>query len=193
MVCSKINRKMMLIILAGVLINISLGNNGLFNKAKTAKEMYVNAQVQEEIDIAKMTNSIDGYVGGNRDYETEINTLKSKIQQLENINSYSADEKVIGTYIDDTVYKKTFTGTTPNSSASLIDISTLNIKQIINGYGFVKHNNTQQIPFGFTNYYSTGCDFISMFYNNGTIQYRSSSAYYNEPFILTIEYTKTAD
>ena len=55
-----------LIILAGVLINISLGNNGLFNKAKTAKEMYTNAQDYEETEIAKMTNQIDGYVDGNR-------------------------------------------------------------------------------------------------------------------------------
>ena len=50
-----------LIILAGVLINISLGNNGLFNKAKTAKEMYTNAQDYEEKEIEKVTNSIDSY------------------------------------------------------------------------------------------------------------------------------------
>lgn len=50
-----------LIILAGVLINISLGNNGLFNKAKTAKEMYTNAQDYEEKEIEKVTNGIDSY------------------------------------------------------------------------------------------------------------------------------------
>ena len=53
-----------LIILAGVLINISLGNNGLFNKAKTAKEMYVNAQEYEDTEIAKTANQIDEYAGG---------------------------------------------------------------------------------------------------------------------------------
>ena len=52
-----------LIILAGVLINISLGNNGLFNKAKTAKEMYTNAQNYEETEIEKMTNNIDSHTG----------------------------------------------------------------------------------------------------------------------------------
>ena len=57
-----------LIILAGVLINISLGNNGLFNKAKTAKEMYTNAQNYEETEIAKYSNEIDSYVGGGREY-----------------------------------------------------------------------------------------------------------------------------
>ena len=50
-----------LIILAGVAINITLGNNGIFNRAKTAKEQYQNAQNEEEIQLAKYSNEIDGY------------------------------------------------------------------------------------------------------------------------------------
>ena len=38
----------LLIILAGVGINLALGENGLFNKAKYAKEKYLNASVEEE-------------------------------------------------------------------------------------------------------------------------------------------------
>ncbi len=38
----------LLIILAGIGINLSIGENGLFNKAKYAKEKYLNAQVEEE-------------------------------------------------------------------------------------------------------------------------------------------------
>ncbi len=38
----------LLIILAGVGINLALGENGLFNKAKYAKEKYLNSQVEEE-------------------------------------------------------------------------------------------------------------------------------------------------
>ncbi len=38
----------LLIILAGIGINLALGENGLFNKAKYAKEKYLNAQVEEE-------------------------------------------------------------------------------------------------------------------------------------------------
>ena len=38
----------LLIILAGVGINLALGENGLFKKAKYAKEKYLNAQVEEE-------------------------------------------------------------------------------------------------------------------------------------------------
>ena len=45
-----------LIILATVAIQLSLGNNGIFNRAKTAKEQYQNAQDYESTEIAKMTN-----------------------------------------------------------------------------------------------------------------------------------------
>ena len=55
-----------LIILAGVVISLSLGNNGLFNKAKEAKEKYINAQDYEETEIARVSNEIDDYVDGNR-------------------------------------------------------------------------------------------------------------------------------
>ena len=57
-----------LIILAAVAINLSLGNNGIFNRAKTAKEQWQNAQNEEEMQIAKYSNEIDSYVGGGRAY-----------------------------------------------------------------------------------------------------------------------------
>ena len=50
-----------LIILAGVLISLTLGNNGLFNKAKLGKEKYANAQDYEETEIAKVSNEIDTF------------------------------------------------------------------------------------------------------------------------------------
>lgn len=84
-----------LIILAGVLINISLGNNGLFNKAKTAKEMYTNAQNYEEIEIAKMTNQIDGYVDGYRNGEL-TDEIKAYINSQIKANS-STTKKFIDT------------------------------------------------------------------------------------------------
>ena len=64
-----------LIILAGVLINISLGNNGIFNKAKTAKEMYTNAQTQEETEIAKTTNEIDSWTRAGNNNSTDSETV----------------------------------------------------------------------------------------------------------------------
>lgn len=37
-----------LIILAGIGINMAIGENGIFNRAKYAKEQYLNAQAEEE-------------------------------------------------------------------------------------------------------------------------------------------------
>ena len=48
-----------LIILATVAIQLSLGNNGIFNRAKTAKEQYQNATQHEETEIEILTNKID--------------------------------------------------------------------------------------------------------------------------------------
>ena len=50
---------------------MTLGNNGLFNKAKEGKEKYANAQDYEETEIAKITNNIDNFVDGNRGNFTE--------------------------------------------------------------------------------------------------------------------------
>ena len=55
-----------LLILAGVAIVTLTGDNGILNRAKTAKEMYQNAQDYEESEIAKATNEIDNIVDGNR-------------------------------------------------------------------------------------------------------------------------------
>ena len=55
-----------LIILATVVINLSLGNNGIINKAKIATQEYKNAQDYEEEQIAKYSNEIDAIANGNR-------------------------------------------------------------------------------------------------------------------------------
>ncbi len=44
-----------LIILAGVAISLSLSDNGIFNRAKEGRDLYVNAQRSEE----EMANSFD--------------------------------------------------------------------------------------------------------------------------------------
>lgn len=54
-----------------------------FGRAKTAKEKYANSQEYEGTVIDKYTNDIDGYISGNRDYETEISNLKNIISELQ--------------------------------------------------------------------------------------------------------------
>jgi len=60
-----------LIILAGVAISLSVGENGIFEKAKLAKEEYKNAEVYEQEQIAKTLNEIDGYIGNSTNGEIE--------------------------------------------------------------------------------------------------------------------------
>ena len=62
-----------LIILAGVVISLSLGNNGLFNKAKDAKEQYLNAQNYEESQIGEFDSKVDRYTG---DLSISLNRTK---------------------------------------------------------------------------------------------------------------------
>ena len=72
-----------LIILATVVINLSLGQNGLFNKAKIASQEYKNAQDEENIKIAEYSNNMDS-VAGNRAgvSQEEYDRLKAAYDQL---------------------------------------------------------------------------------------------------------------
>ena len=60
-----------LIILAGVAISLSLGENGIFSKAQQAKQEYVNQQEKEKKEIGELTNEIDvKTVGSTRTTQT---------------------------------------------------------------------------------------------------------------------------
>lgn len=74
-----------LIILAGVIISITLGNGGIIDRAKTAKQEYLNAQNDEEDRIAKYSNEIDSYVDGNRDTEISDEVKRLIDEKLGNL------------------------------------------------------------------------------------------------------------
>jgi len=60
-----------LIILAGVAISLSLGENGIFNKAKFATEEYANEQEKEKKEIGELANEIDvETIGSTRNTQT---------------------------------------------------------------------------------------------------------------------------
>lgn len=77
-----------LIILATVAINISLGENGIFNRAKFAKEQYQNAENQEKEAIAKNTNDIDTILnyGGTREGLSEAEVDAKIASAIQNVN-----------------------------------------------------------------------------------------------------------
>lgn len=55
-----------LIILAGVTISLSIGENGIFNKTKYGKEMYLNEQVTEEKNINSLSDEIETITENNK-------------------------------------------------------------------------------------------------------------------------------
>ena len=56
-----------LLILAGVTINMAVSDQGIFNKAKTATRAYKNATEEEEASLALLENEIDKYIPKNDD------------------------------------------------------------------------------------------------------------------------------
>jgi len=61
-----------LIILASVGIYLSLGENGIFNKAKYATQEYANEQAKEEAEIGKISNEIESHVGSSRTTDDSV-------------------------------------------------------------------------------------------------------------------------
>lgn len=71
-----------LIILAGITIGMLVGENGIINKAKEAKENTQKGQEQEEQDLQKAQDYIDeqtGFVEGLKDDSTDVNLQSLKL------------------------------------------------------------------------------------------------------------------
>ena len=141
-----------LIILAAVAINLSLGDNGIFNRAKTAKEQYQNTTQYEETEIAKASNEIDSYVDGNRG---TVTLTEEEYQIFKNQTQFSTSEKKIGTWIDGkSIYRKTITG---NYDSEFTILPNGTYDKIINIYGTFNNVNGTPIvfPYANLNYYIT--------------------------------------
>ena len=183
-----------LFILAGVTVVI-LTNSGLFDKAKTAKQESENAEELEKTKIAEYNNEIDSYLDGNRG---TVTLTQEEYEILKNANSYSLEEKIIGTSINGKpLYQKTFSTTTSATSGEIVnvDISAIPIDEVLEFYGVIKTSDTPSYaPI------NTVCD-VSSTYTNGTDTWLNvgsnlrirSNIYLNRPVRITLKYTKTTD
>lgn len=107
-----------LIILAGVAVNLSLGENGIFNRAKTAREQYKMAEVKEKIELAIVDIQSEKISKGEQcTIDTIISELPGKVEGL----TISKDgENAKGKYNDcdfkiDPSLKLTIEGYTPST------------------------------------------------------------------------------
>ena len=194
-----------LLILAGVTINMVLGDGGILNKTKVAAEKYQNAQEQEEYWVGKIENEIKNYeVNSNRDDDSEITTLKNqvkaltdRIEELENINSFSTTEKAIGKYIDgSTLYQITYTGhITPKSGendSNYLDTTFIignipsDAKKVVDIYYFIFWGNDESSYGGSRPTDSKDLPFV----NARKIYVNNKDNNIDNDYILTIKYIK---
>jgi len=61
-----------MLILAGVTINLTLGENGIFSTAQQAAKNYTHAQNKEQEDLAYFTNIVDNIAKGNTTLTSQI-------------------------------------------------------------------------------------------------------------------------
>lgn len=98
-----------LLILAGVSINLVLGNNGLINKAKEAKEKIETAQIVEDLNMKMLEEEI-GLYSNDSSESNMINNLG--IVGLEKVE-FDKNDDIIFNYIierDGTYYKASING-----------------------------------------------------------------------------------
>lgn len=68
-----------LLILAGIAINLSIGENGLFRKAQEGVELYKNASIQEQEKLEEINKIIDGEADFEISNKQEMEEFRDKV------------------------------------------------------------------------------------------------------------------
>ena len=72
-----------LLILAGVAISLSIGNNGIFKRAQNATDIWKNAEKNEQVEMQEVANFIDG-LGENEGTKMPAGWDKDKVDVIDN-------------------------------------------------------------------------------------------------------------
>lgn len=194
-----------LVILAAVVINMTIGNNGLFNKTKLAKSEYVNASEKERKDIDVLTNDIDASIGNSREKVTvdkeEYEALKQTVSELsQRITNNEKNAKYHkGDIVTESkvIYPGYVHSGPKNVNANIIlskdigdDVETIEISStdtfLRGSKGFLYYTNSTSGSFGNINTYFT----VSSFQNNKIFLVHAQSTNYdvtnNTPVTLTV-------
>ena len=172
-----------LLILAGVAINLAIGERGIFSQSKLAVEKYKDAQNKEEEQLQIAANAMMGDV-------VNIRGASS--------NNYSTEEQVVGTWIDGRpLYQKTVDcGALTGAHETLAGIGN-NIAEVKEFNGYLERTSTHTvIPIFRTTQYSSYQIEICYLQQTDKIQIEPGSDIKNSGFdkcYVTIKYTKTTD
>jgi len=119
-----------LIILAGVAISLSLGENGIFNKAKFATEEYANEQAKEETEIGKVSNEIDTIVNNSRQTEPSGSIDITRNGTYDVTNYATANVNVADNFYAPQIYSSS--GFVSTSAAATYYTQAINVPEKVN-------------------------------------------------------------
>ena len=96
----------MLLILATVALNLTIGENGIFKKAQDAVNKYEQAQINEQDELNKAINTIDDYMNGKNTEEPETPSEPEDTTEVEGVTIpkgfyYVGGTKATGIVISD--------------------------------------------------------------------------------------------
>lgn len=162
-------------------------------------------KVKQAADITELETSISQLSGSLVTVQGDIATLAGAVTALdgvvENITEYSTDEKIVGKWVDGSdIYEKTFSDVLPvitdnNFSSTTVDISSLNIKDVIDYDVVIKQIINDLTIFVKTPYLTNaGLQLKSNVDAGNYISVLSNAASYSQcTFYATIRYTKNVE
>ncbi len=199
-----------LIILAGVSINTLIGENGIIEQAKRAKEVILNAQLSEERQLNDLYSEL--MIATNDDSKITISMedlnkliderIENKLQEY-NKNEYSLEEeRIVGTWVDGkSIYRRVYYITSPvadGQAHNVVNISNLNLDFVVDirAIGIGKNNAIFPIPTPADSnvngnreiFTSEDRKYICMRMGNG-----SMTNFSEQPCYIFLEYTKITD
>ena len=201
-----------LLILAGVSIATITGENGILERAKSAKEASENVTNEENSRISQYENEIDNYStlgrsGENASYEelkARIEILEKELQAKNNMNNLSTNETVIGTWIDGKkLYQKTVELDITKANSKSYSHNIENVENIFVDTGntfFTTNNGGTSNAFFMAGVSSDSAPTLDGRYLNliqkvdtSYITIRVGSSSTNTKAYVTLKYTKTTD
>ena len=174
-----------LLILAGVVINLTMGDNGIIGKVQTAVGKYENAQEKESYTLAGYEKEIYNVA---RD---TVTISKEEYERLKNMFKYSTDKTEIGVYknnnISKTIYRKMFVSTSASTLGEVVSLGDLHgVGTVLNIYGSIVLSDGSVCMINWIPPSGVGND---VWYNDGKIFFRSGdSRSKSRPITIIIEY-----
>ena len=110
-----------LLILAGVALNLTIGQNGIFTRAQTAANTWRNAETNEQLALQEGADLIEGYLNGNGGNQDDDNPPSSGVTYVDTVPIparfyYVGGSKATGLVIsDDPEDAETFNESTKNN------------------------------------------------------------------------------